>query len=163
MTSRISLALHVACALTTSLMATAAFAEGLRSTFAAHGSHATLAGQKGLVADGQGNAAGAARSGFTTASGGQGQRSAQFNRTSDGAAAASGQATASGSNGSAERSGSFTRDADGSASGERSTTVTNANTGVTYDGSTTYTKGAGVSRTGGCKDASGNSVSCVSR
>jgi len=162
MTPHTRFSIACAIALIASGIAATAHAEGLRSNFAAHGSHGAAAGQNGVVADGQGNATGAARSGFTTAPGGQGLRWAQFNRTSDGAVNASGQATASGTNGSAERSGSFTRSADGSASGERSTTLTNTNTGTTFDGSASYTKGSGITRSASCKDAAGNTVACGS-
>ena len=51
--------------------------------------------------------------------------------------------------------------ADGStASATRNTTATNANTGVSYDGSTTWTKGSGFSRSGSCTDSGGNTVTC---
>jgi hypothetical protein len=134
-----------------------------RSAVTAQGSNGALAGWRGITGDGQGNVVGSNAGGFTTESGGQGLRTRNFNRSSNGSLNASGLASASGANGSADRSGSFTRNADGSASGERSTTLTNANTGVTLDGSTTYTKGSGVSRTASCKDAAGNTVSCGSR
>jgi hypothetical protein len=134
-----------------------------QSNVAAQGSRGTFRGLRGVVSDGEGNVSGATGSAFATAGGGQGSRSARFDRTSDGAITATGQASASGANGSADRSGSFTKSADGAASGERSTTLTNANTGVTFAGSTTYTKGAGFSRSASCKDAAGNTVSCGSR
>jgi hypothetical protein len=134
-----------------------------RSSLATRGSHGALAGNRGLVANGEGNAAGGATSGFTTDSGGQGLRARKFKRSDDGSFNASGQSRASGANGSADRSGSFTRNADGTASGEQSTTMTNANTGVTFDASTTYDKGSGASRSASCKDASGSTVPCFSR
>lgn len=134
-----------------------------RSAFASHGDRGAIAGQRGIVGDGQGNVAGASAGGFTTESGGHGQRTRRFSRSSDGSASASGQGSVSGQNGSANRSGSFTRNADGSASGERSTTATNANTGVTFDASTSYTKGSGVTRSATCTDAAGNTVACLSR
>jgi hypothetical protein len=124
----------------------------------------TLSARRGFAADGQGNAGAATGTGFTTAAGGQGARLGKVNRSSDGSVNASGQSgfeTAGG--GSVDRSGSYTRQADGTASGERSTTATNANTGMTFDGSTTYAKGSGVSRSGSCKDASGTTVSCGKR
>lgn len=130
---------------------------------AVQGAGGAAAGQRGVVADGQGNAQGATRSGFTTQAGAHGQRTGNFQRSADGSVNANGQASATGRNGgSAERSASLDRNADGSASGRRSTTATNANTGVTFDGQTTYTKGSGVSRTGSCTDASGQSVTCGS-
>lgn len=136
---------------------------GARSTATLVADNGAAAGRRGIASDGQGNTAGRSASGFSTAGGGQGLRSRQFTRSADGGIDASGQANASGSHGSAERSSSFTRNADGSASGQRSTSVTNANTGVTLDGSTTYSKGSGISRSASCKDASGNTVSCGSR
>lgn len=137
---------------------------GAHSAIAAGGNYGASTSQRGLIADGQGNVEGRGASAFSTASGGQGWRNRRFSRSADGTATASGQAAATGGNGStAERSGSFTRSADGSATGERSTTLTNANTGVTLDGSTTYSKGSGVSRTATCKDAAGNTVGCGSR
>jgi hypothetical protein len=163
MKHRTPFAVLFACGVVTAGVVGPAAADGLiaRSTQAVQGTRLAAGGQRNLVADGQGNAAGTAGNGFTTASGAQGLRSAKFNRTSDGAVSASGQANATGANGgTAERSGSFTRNADGSASGERSTTATNANTGTTFNGSTSYTKGSGFSRSGGCTDAAGNSVSC---
>jgi len=51
---------------------------------------------------------------------------------------------------------------DGQGNLNASSTATNANTGVTYDGSTTYTKGSGISRSAGCTDAAGNAVTCGS-
>jgi hypothetical protein len=134
-----------------------------RSSLATRGSYGAMAGHRGLVADGEGNVAGGAASGFTTDSGGQGLRTRKFKRSDDGSFNASGQSSASGTNGSADRSGSFTRNADGTATGERSTTMTNANTGVSFDASTSYDKGAGGSRSASCKDASGSTVACFSR
>jgi hypothetical protein len=142
---------------------TAQGALGARSGFAAQGSNGVAAGRRGFVADGQGNVDGAAASGFTTAGGAQGGRSARFSRSADGSTTASANASASGQNGSAERSGSWNRNADGSASGQRQTTLTNSNTGNTFDASTTYTKGSGFSRSASCKDAAGNTVTCGAR
>jgi hypothetical protein len=102
-----------------------------RSAGAFNGANVDAAGARRLVTDGQGNVNANANSAFSTANGSTGSTSKRF-----------------------------TRNADGSASGERSTTATNANTGVTYNGSTTYTKGEGVSRSGGCTDAAGNNVTC---
>jgi hypothetical protein len=106
----------------------------------AHAGAATRVGQgaaamqRGVVTDGQGNLKAGSASGFTTASGGQGARTTQF-----------------------------TRSADGTASGERNATATNASTGVTFDGTATYTKGSGVSRSASCTDAAGNTVTCGKR
>lgn len=134
------------------------------SSRTALGSRGAATGQRGLVADGQGNVDGSAGSGFTTAAGGQGLRSGRFERSADGSVSATGEASATGRHGgTAQRSGSYTRNADGTATGERSTSLTNAHTGVSYDGSATYTKGSGFSRSGSCTDAAGNTVSCGRR
>jgi hypothetical protein len=121
-------------------------------------------GQRAIGQTAQGNVVAGSGGAYRTASGAQGARSARFKRSDDGSVDASRQAKATTANGStAERSASFTRSADGSsASAERSTTATNANTGVIYDGSTTWTKGSGLSRSGSCKDAAGNTVTCGS-
>jgi hypothetical protein len=133
-----------------------------RKTFSAQGNNGALAGQRGLVADGQGNVNAGSAGAFNTANG-QGLRTSKVQRSSDGSINASTNGSASGTNGSANSSSSFTRSADGSsASGSRNTSATNSNTGVTYDGSTTYTKGSGFSRSGSCTDASGNTVTCGS-
>ena len=95
--------------------------------------NAAFAGQRGVVSDGQGNVDAGAASTFTTVNGSHGQRTARMSRS-----------------------------ADGTASAERNTSATNANTGVTFDGSTTYTKGSGVSRSASCRDANGNTVTCGS-
>ena len=131
--------------------------------FKVQGEHAAAAGQRGLVADGNGQVAAGSAGGFSTDAGGQGQRTRRFQRSADGSATASGHAGASGPNGSASRDGSYTRSADGTASGERDTTVTNARTGVTWDGSTRYSQGAGFSRSLSCTDAAGQPVSCGGR
>lgn len=106
----------------------------LHSNRSALGSRGAAAGQRGLVVDGQGNADASASSGFTTASGGQGLRSA-----------------------------SFTRSADGAASGERSTSLTHPSTGIRFDASSSYAKGEGVSRSAACTDSAGHTVTCGRR
>ena len=95
--------------------------------------NAAFAGQRGVVSDGQGNVDAGAAGAITTANGSRAQRTSRV-----------------------------TRSADGTASAERNTSATNANTGVTFDGSTTYTKGSGVSRSASCRDANGNTVTCGS-
>ena len=134
-----------------------------RTAVGARGNYGTFRGLRGFGADGEGNVAAAGASGFATASGGQGWRSADFNRSAEGTVTANGAASASGANWSADRNGSYTKNADGTASGQRSATATNANTGVTFDASTTYAKGAGVTRSGSCKDAAGTTVTCGAR
>jgi hypothetical protein len=102
-----------------------------RSAGAVNGAHVDAAGQRRLLSDGQGNVGASSSYALTTASG----------------------SNASGST-------RFTRSANGTAAAKRSRTATNARTGVTYQGSTTYTQGSGISRSGGCTDAAGNSVTC---
>lgn len=122
--------------LTSLLAAIAATAAGLvMVTMAAQSSHAQVhaGGQRRVATDGNGNVNAVAGSGFNTAAGGQGLRTR-----------------------------SFQRDADGNASARSQTSVTGAN-GKSFDGSTTYTKGSGFSRSASCKDAAGNSVSCAPR
>ena len=91
-------------------------------------------GARRVASDGNGNVKSAGARGFRTESGAYGRQS-----------------------------GSFTRNEDGSASGQRSTKAYNPNTGNTFEGSTTYTKGEGVSRSASCKDSSGNTVTCGDR
>lgn len=112
---------------------TASGAAAARSAGSYHGHNVNAAGSRRVLSDGEGNVDARANSAFTTANGSSGSTSKRF-----------------------------TRNADGTASGERSTTATNAHTGVTYDGAATYTKGEGVSRSGSCTDASGNTVTCGS-
>jgi hypothetical protein len=141
-------------------------AEGLaaRSAAALRGSNGAAGRRGGIQADGQGNAVGGRQRAVATESGAAGASSRGFRRSSDGSLNAGSQANARGANGgTAQTSSSFSRSADGTASGERSTSVTNANTGVTYDGSASYDKESGFSRSGSCRDASGTTVSCGSR
>jgi hypothetical protein len=138
-------------------------ARAARSGRAVAGDYGAAGGQRAFAADGEGNASGAARGGFTTESGARGGRYGEFNRSDDGSFSANGNASAEGDYRSADRSSSFNRDADGNASGERSTTLTNKQTGNTFEGSTTYEKGEGVSRSAACTDASGNGIDCGSR
>lgn len=92
------------------------------------------ASRRHVSADGQGNVNAVGGGGFSTAAGGTGLHTRSFNRS-----------------------------ADGSASGQSNTTVTNANTGVTLDGNTIYAKSSGITRSVSCKDAGGNTVTCVQR
>jgi hypothetical protein len=135
-----------------------------RAAGSINGSALDAAGSRRLVGDGQGNVAAGSSGAYTTDSGAQGARSTRFKRNDDGSASAKRQGNLTTANGStAARDASYTRNADGSASAERSTSATNANTGVTYDGSATWTKGEGISRSGSCKDASGKTVTCGSQ
>lgn len=112
-------------------------------------------GQRHVVAGGAGS--------YSTAAGGQGSRSTRFKRQADGSIDASRQGSVTTANGgSADRDTSYTRNADGSASAERSTSATNARTGVSYDGSTRWTQGQGLTRSGTCTDAAGHTVTCGS-
>jgi hypothetical protein len=163
MTSRTSLLLVVACAIVAACGAGTALADG-RVARSAHGidaSRVNAGGQRQLVANDQGGVDGTAGSGFTAANGAQGLRSGHFTRSADGSVQGEGQARVTGADGgTAERNTSFSRDTAGNAPGERSTTATNANTGVTFNGSTTYSRESGISRSAGCVDAAGNSVAC---
>jgi hypothetical protein len=135
----------------------------LRAVGSVNGSHVDAAGQRRLAGDGQGNVAAAGGGSYSTAAGGQGARSTRFKRQDDGSVDASRQGSLTTANGgTAARDASYTRNADGGASAERNTSATNARTGVSYDGSTTWTKGQGLSRSGSCTDASGNTVTCGS-
>jgi len=137
MTRLASLTITIACAAAASfavLVAQAQTPAGAHSARTARVGEAATAAHRRVVTDGQGNVNAAGGGGFVTATGSQGQRSARF-----------------------------TRSADGSASGEGQTTVTNARTGVTYDGTTSYSKGSGVTRTASCQDAAGNTVACGAR
>jgi hypothetical protein len=143
-----------------------------RSFLLACGALACLAAQADLAIDrnarihGDGNGHGIAQRGgtFTAANGAEGARSQRLVRGEDGALRATSRAGVSGDNGSAASSKTYTRSADGSnASAERNTTATNSQTGVTYDGTTTWTKGSGLSRSGSCKDSAGNTVTCGAR
>ena len=125
--------------------------------------HADPALDRHARVNGDGSGHGIAQRGgtFTAANGAQGGRTQRLVRTEDGAVDAASRAGVSGDNGSAASTRSFTRSADGStASAARSTTATNANTGVTYDGSSSWTKGSGFSRSGSCTDSAGNTVTC---
>lgn len=114
-----------------------------------------------VVGDGSGHGIAQRGGTFTTANGAEGGRSQRFVRGEDGAVRATSRAGVSGDNASAASSKTYARSADGStASAERNTTATNHHTGVTYDGTTTWTKGSGVSRSGSCKDSAGNTVTC---
>ena len=119
-----------------SLAPSAAQAEGFaaRSAAAVRGSHGAAARRGGVFADGQGNAIGGSQRTFATESGTAGASSRGFRRSSDGSFSASSH-----------------------------TSATNANTGATYDGSTSYNKESGFSRSASCRDASGSTVSCGSR
>ena len=107
---------------------------GARSAAVASGGRASIVARRAIVSDGQGDAVGASGSAFATSSGVHGIRTRSFERASD-----------------------------GSASGERSTRITNASTGVTVDGTSSYTKGSGASRSVSCTDAAGNAVACGPR
>ena len=135
----------------------------LRAAGSIDGSALDAAGVRRLQGDGQGNVVAGSSGAYSTASGAQGARSTRFKRQDDGSVAASRQGRLTTANGgTADRSASYTRQADGSASAERSTSATNAHTGVSYEGSTSWTKGSGLSHSGSCKDAAGHTVTCGS-
>jgi hypothetical protein len=121
-----------------------------------------LQGQRTAQHLGDGNGHGVARRGatFTTGNGTQGAATRAVSRGEDGAIGAGGRTAVSGEHGSAQSSRRFARSADGQASAQRQTTATNADTGVTFEGSTAYTQGSGVSRSGSCRNAAGETVTC---
>lgn len=110
--------------------------------------------------DGQGNVTSTSGGAFRGPNGASGARAAQVTHNADGSASRQGGFAASGERGSVQSQGNVSRTADGAVSGERTTSATGAN-GNTYQGSTTYTKGEGVSHTGTCSDAAGNSIPCA--
>jgi hypothetical protein len=118
-------------------------------------------GQRRVTSDGQGNGTAVGAGRFEAANGAQGQRSGRVKRNADGSVDAHAQGSLTTANGgTAARDAQFTRNADGSASASRNTSATNARTGVSVDGSTTWTKGQGLSRSATCTDAAGNTVTC---
>jgi hypothetical protein len=135
----------------------------LRAVANVNGSRLDASARQRLVSDGQGNVKAAGARSFATAAGGQGTTSARLRRQADGSVDASRQGSVTTADGgSAQRETTYTRNADGQGSAERSTSATNARTGVTYEGSATWTRGQGRSRSGTCTDAAGNAVTCGS-
>lgn len=129
---------------------------------------AVASGPRGVMARGhtiQQNADGSVTSasggGFVGANGARGYRGGTTTQGADGSLTRSGSAGVSGARGSAQSSGSFSRSADGTWSGSRSSSATSSATGKSYSGSTTIdpTTGKPV-HSGGCTDASGQSVAC---
>lgn len=101
---------------------------------------------------------GSVQAGYTASgqngAGGSFQSSGSRTRSADGERAASRQTTASGARGS--YAGSVTR-GDGTITKER--TITGA-AGNSYQGHTSYTRGEGVSHTGTCTNAQGQTIQC---
>jgi hypothetical protein len=105
-----------------------------------------VVGGRGIVTDGQGNAA------ATSAN----------TRSADGSMSHQSGLQASGANGGTlDSSGGFTRSADGTIDQGRTTTASGQSGTVTVDGA--YTSDAGRSRTVTCTDASGAVIACPTR
>jgi hypothetical protein len=142
-------------------------ARGSRTTL---GSDGTLTHQSGSRVQGthggswqagrsvQRNPDGSMQAGYTTsgkdAAGGRFDSEGSRTRTADGQRAASRQTAMSGARGS--YAGSSTR---GDGTLDRQSTVTGAH-GNTYQGQTSYTKGQGVSHSGTCTNAQGQTIQC---
>ncbi|MFC0666280.1 hypothetical protein ACFSKY_16050 [Azotobacter chroococcum] len=103
-----------------------------------------------MVADGQGNASAA--------------RGASRSRSDDGSRQSERSLSATGSQGSSLQSNaSLTYTAESGLSQSRSTSLTNAATGNSVQGSTSYSRDGGLTRSVACQDASGASIACPSR
>ncbi|AJE23607.1 hypothetical protein [Azotobacter chroococcum] len=115
------------------------------------------AGQRGslqrgrvMVADGQGNASAA--------------RGASLQGSDDGSRQSERSLSATGSQGSSLQSnGNLTYSAESGLSQSRSTSLSNAATGNSVQGSTSYSRDGGLTRSVACQDASGASIACPSR
>ncbi|AJE20005.1 hypothetical protein [Azotobacter chroococcum] len=115
------------------------------------------AGQRGslqrgrvMVADGQGNASAA--------------RGASLQGSDDGSRQSERSLSATGSQGSSLQSnGNLTYSAESGLSQNRSTSLSNAATGNSLQGSTSYSRDGGLTRSVACQDASGASIACPSR
>ena len=108
--------------------------------------------------DGEGNGKVASGGAFRGPNGAVGARKGTTSRSTDGTVTHQGSMAASGARGSVESSGRFTKTPDG-VTQSRTTTATGAN-GATYQGSTSYDKTTGVTHSGSCTDAAGNTVPC---
>lgn len=119
-----------------------------------------VVGGRGIVTDGQGNAA-TRSANCARGQTAQGCRAGATTRSADGSMSHQSGLHASGANGALDSSGGFTRSADGTIDQGRSTTATGQNGAVTVDGA--YTSDAGRSRTVTCTDASGAVIACPTR
>ena len=115
-----------------------------------------------LSTDGQGNIAAGSASAFNTPAGTIGGRGGYTTRTSDGTVNHQSGMAVSGSMGSVQSQGSLNKSSDGTVSGARNTNVQSAS-GASYQGQTSYSTDSGLTHTGTCTDAYGNTVSCPQR
>lgn len=113
----------------------------------------------GVLTDGAGNGVATSGGQVQTATGGLASRRGKTTRTADGAVQHDSSASASGDRGNINSQGSATRAADGTITQSRTTQASDAN-GNNYNGATSYSKDTGVTHTGTCTDASGNSIPC---
>lgn len=105
----------------------------------------------------------AARGGaFRLNNGAKGVRGATTTVNPDGSATRRSGFAATGSKGTITSEGSGTHAADGSISGTRNTGITAAN-GNSYSGTTSYDPATGLTHSGSCRDAAGNTISCPTR
>lgn len=119
----------------------------------------TASNNRSLVTDGAGNAVSSRAGQVQTANGGFAARNGNNTRNADGSATHESSASASGAYGNLNTQGSASRAADGSVTQSRTTQATSAS-GNTYNGSTSYSKETGLTHTGTCTDAAGNSIPC---
>lgn len=119
-----------------------------------------IVGGRGVVADGQGNAAAGSINCARTPRA-QGCRAGATTRTADGTVNHRSGFAVEGETRSATSQGGFSKSADGSIDQGRSTTATGQNGSVTVDSA--YSTGNGHSRTVTCSDASGAIVACPQR
>jgi hypothetical protein len=120
-----------------------------------------VVGGRGIVTDGQGNAA-ATSANCVSGQSVAGCRAGATTRSADGSMSHQSGLQASGANGGTlDSSGGFTRSADGTIDQGRTTTASGQSGTVTVDGA--YTSDAGRSRTVTCTDASGAVIACPTR
>jgi len=115
------------------------------------------AGARGVITDGQGNAA---AGGVSCAAGAAGRacRAGATTVTEDGTVQHQSGAVAAGANGRVVTQGGFTRNPDGTTTGQRTTTATGEQ--GTYNAETTYDSETGVTRTVTCTNPAGAVVAC---
>lgn len=116
-----------------------------------------------LRTDGEGNGMATGGRAWQTPNGGTGARAGATTHSADGSVQHKSGFATSGTRGSANSQGSLQRDADGNVTQSRSTNATNATTGNSYQGNTSYDSTNGLSHSGSCFDAGGNSIPCPSR
>ncbi|WP_200248449.1 hypothetical protein [Thiococcus pfennigii] len=112
--------------------------------------------------DGEGNAAAVTGGAFRTPEGAAGTRGGVTVRKDDGSIEHKSGAAVTGERGTLKSSGGVSVDAEGNVSGSRSTDIEGAK-GGSFEGSTSYDKDSGLTRSQTCFDAGGNEVPCPSR